>query len=112
MANKNESFISVLKRNLNGLCELVNEQLFEGCRDWYWVGEHHGGICCFDDTDYLNVEDMILILEQDITYDQYSEWRNAELDHPDQHINLRSWLMGARHEMLRNDNENDNENHD
>lgn len=109
MANKNESFISVLKRNLNGLCELVNEQLFEGCREWYWVGDHHGGICCFDDTDYLNVEDMILILEQDVTYDQYAEWHNAELDHPYQHINLRSWLMGARHEMLRNENDDEND---
>lgn len=102
---KNSDFISVIKSNLNGLCELVNEQLFEGCREWYWVGEHHGGICCFDDTDYLNVEDMILIIEQEVTYEHYSSWHNAELDHPKQHINLRSWLMGARHEMLRNKND-------
>ena len=85
---------------LNLLCVAVNRQIFEGCREWHWVGDAVGGVCCFDDTDFLNTEDMLLILEKNITYEQYEEWHCAELDNPDIHINLRSWLRGARHQML------------
>lgn len=93
-------YVLWLKEVLDALAESINQHLFEGCRDWYWIGDHNGGICCFDDTDYLNVEDMILILEENVTYEQYEEWHCAELDHPERHINLRSWLMGARHDMF------------
>ncbi|MBQ0074566.1 MAG: hypothetical protein KBT34_10265 [Prevotella sp.] len=88
-----------LKLQLFDLAEAINKKLFDGCREWHWVGDMIGGVCCFDDTDFINVEDMILIVDKDVDYDTYAEWRNAESDHPHQHINLRSWLMGARHEM-------------
>lgn len=91
--------IEETKKMLNDLAEAVNQKLFDGCREWYWVGDMIGGMCCFDDTDYLKVEDMILIFDKDVDYETYAEWRNAELDNPNIHINLHSWLMGARHEM-------------
>ena len=43
---------------------------------------------------------MVRILDNDIDYDEYSEWRNANLDN-NRYINLKSWLMGARHEMFK-----------
>ena len=45
----------------------------------------------FMDTDFLSPEDMVRIIENDITYDEYAEWREANLDH-NSYINLKSWL--------------------
>ena len=47
----------------------------------------------------LNPEDMVRIIENGLTYDEYAEWRDANLDNG-RYINLKSWLMGARHDML------------
>lgn len=51
------------------------------------------------DTDFLNPEDMVRIIENDMTYDEYVEWREANI-HNARYINLKSWLMGLRHDML------------
>jgi hypothetical protein len=85
----------------NELAGLVNKQLFDGCRTWYWIGEDVGGACDFEEADILNAEDMVRILENDMDYDDYAEWRNANLDN-EKYINLKSWLMGARHDMFNN----------
>ena len=87
------------KKSCNELAELVNQQLFDGCRKWYWIGDDVGGVCDFECVDILNSEDMLRIIENGLTYDEYAEWRNANLDNG-RYINLRSWLMGARHDML------------
>lgn len=100
-----QKIIEKTKKALDELAEAVNEHLFEGCRDWYWVGDRVGGLCCFDEYDFLNVDEMVLILEEDVDYDTYAEWRNAEIDHPEQYINLKSWLMGARYEIINNNTE-------
>lgn len=84
----------------NKLAELVNQRLFDGCRDWHWIGDDVGGTCDFEDVDVLNTEDMIRILENNMDYDDYAEWRDANIDN-NRYINLKSWLMGARHEMFK-----------
>lgn len=84
----------------NKLAELVNQRLFDGSRTWCWIGDDVGGTCDFEDVDVLNTEDMIRILENDMDYDDYSEWRDANIDN-NRYINLKSWLMGARHEMFK-----------
>ena len=98
------SVVRKYKKACDDLAELVNEQLFDGCREWYWIGDEVGGACDFEETDVLNPEDMVRIIENGLTYDEYAEWREANLDHA-QYINLKSWSMGARHDML--DKEND-----
>jgi hypothetical protein len=85
----------------NKLAEFVNTQLFDGCREWSWIGGDFGGLCDFEDTDVISTEDMVRILKNDMSYDEYSEWRNANLDN-EKYINLKSWLMGARHDMFNN----------
>ena len=87
------------KKSCNELAELVNQQLFDGCRKWYWIGDDVGGVCDFDCIDVLNPDDMVRIIENGLTYDEYAEWRNANLDNK-RYINLKSWLMGLRHDML------------
>lgn len=81
------------------MVEVVNSQLFEGLRSWYWVADEVGGICDFGDTDFLNTQEMALILENNMTYDDYVEWREANLEN-EKYINLKSWIMGARHQMI------------
>lgn len=87
------------KKSCNELAELVNQQLFDGCRKWYWIGDDVGGVCDFYGVDVLEPEDMLRIIENGLTYDEYAEWRNANSDNK-RYINLKSWLMGLRHDML------------
>ena len=105
MKKKNKpqlSAVEQIKTACNELAASVNQQLFDGCRQWYWVGGDVGGVCDFEDVDVLNLEDMVLIIEKNMTYDEYAEWRNANIDN-NQYINLKSWLMGMRPDLV-NDN--------
>lgn len=98
--------VAMFHNSCNLLAALVNKQLFEGSRSWYWIGDDVGGMCDFEETDIINAEDMVRIIEHHMTYDEYAEWRNANLDN-NRHINLKSWLMGARHEMFNDNNDNE-----
>ena len=99
--NKSQKeMIELFKFACNSLATAVNKQLFDGCRKWYWIGDDVGGMCDFEDTDVLNPEDMVRIIENNMSYEEYAEWRNANLDN-NRYINLRSWLMGARHDMFK-----------
>ena len=69
-------------------------------REFHWILDIPGGLCDFEDTDLLSPDEMVLILEYNMSYEQYAEWREANLTHKPT-INLRSWLMGLRHEMLK-----------
>lgn len=80
------------------LVNVINEQLFDDSRDPYWIGDVCGGLCDFGDTDFLNPEEMALIIMNEVTYEQYVEWREANIANESK-INLQSWLMGARHSM-------------
>lgn len=102
MDKNTEYIITNFKAACNDLAELVNQQLFHGERNnWYWIGDTAGGICDYGDTDFLETENMLLILGNNVSYEQYEEWRDANIEHEEQgHINLKSWLMGCRHYML------------
>lgn len=80
------------------LVNVINEQMFDGSRDPYWIGDVCGGLCDFGDTDFLNPEEMALIIMNEVTYEQYVEWREANLANESK-INLQSWLKGERHSM-------------
>ena len=92
------------RESCDRLAELVNEQLFDGCRKWYWIGNEVGGLCDFYAVDVLKLEDMVRIIENNMTYDEYAEWRDANLDN-NHYIDLKSWLMGLRHDMLKEEKE-------
>lgn len=103
-SNKNirkaPSVVRNFKKACDDLAELVNEQLFDGCRKWYWIGDEVGGVCDFEEADVLNPEDMVRIIENGLTYNEYAEWRESNLNNG-RYINLKSWLMGLRHDMLK-----------
>ena len=87
----------------DGLAASVNQQLFDGCRKWYWIGGAEEGVCDFYGCDVLKTENMVRIIENNMTYDEYAEWRDANLDN-NRYINLKAWLMGARHGILNKNN--------
>ena len=97
--------IELFKFACNSFATAVNKQIFDGYRDWCWIGDEVGGLCDFMDTDFLSPEEMVRIIENKMTYDEYAEWREANIDN-NRYIDLKSWLMGLRHDML---NKNDNE---
>lgn len=92
--------VELFRNASNRLATFVNMQLFDGCRKWHWIGDEVGGACDFEEADVLNAEDMVRIIENNMSYDEYAEWRNANLDN-NRYINLKSWLMGARHAMFK-----------
>ena len=96
--------VTMFQSYCNQLATLVNDQLFDGCRKWYWIGDEVGGACDFEETDVLNPDDMVRIIENCMTYDEYAEWRDANIDN-NRYINLKSWLMGLRHDMLTEEKE-------
>ena len=91
--------LELFRESCDRLAELVNEQLFDGCRKWYWIGNEIGCMCDFEEADVLKPEDMVHIIENGLTYDEYAEWREANLDNG-RYIDIKSWLMGLRHDML------------
>lgn len=99
MAQNSTATITAFRKACDDLADAVNEQLFDGARDYYWIGGKEGGACDFDDCDIINSDDMVRILEHGMTYEHYSEWRDANLDQT-QYINLSSWLKGLRHDMI------------
>lgn len=82
------------------LVNVINEQLFDDSRDPYWIGGVCGGLCDFGDSDFLNPEEMALIIMNEVTYEQYAEWREANLA-SERKINLQSWLKCERHSMMK-----------
>lgn len=95
--------IAAFEKSCDELARQVNHRLFDDSRSWYWVGDEKGGICDFDDADFLTPEEMVIILQTPhFTYDQYAEWRDANIEYGETKgfINLRSWIKGCRHSML------------
>ena len=98
--------VSVIQRfndACNDLARIINKVLFNGGRDnWYWIGDEPGGTCDFADSDFLTPEEMVLILRSGLSYEQYAEWRDANVDNMGRkgYINLYSWINGCRHNIL------------
>ena len=100
--SQNVKLIQQFHDACNALANAVNVQLFDGMRDPYWVANEVGGICDFEETDFLTPEEMVLILQANLTYDEYAEWRNANIEYYETkgYINLKSWLKGCRFSMI------------
>ena len=101
--SKNAKLIQQFHDACSALANAVNVQLFDGMRDPYWVADEVGGLCDFEATDFLTPEEMVLILQANLTYDEYAEWRNANSEYYETkgYINLKSWLKGCRFSMIK-----------
>ena len=116
MATKVNPIVSQFKIACNNLANEINEQLFECYREPSWVANEVGGICDFGDTDFLTPEEMVELLENDVKYSQYAEWRNYNIEHIKEtranphkkpFINLHSWLICCRENLIQESHENE-----
>lgn len=96
MKNGNNMISQRFINACNALAEAVNKQLFDGRREWYWIGDEVGSVCDYGGVDLLCPDDMVRITAYSISHDEYVEWRDANLDNH-RYIDFKSWLMGARH---------------
>lgn len=95
--------LQLFENDCNELARLVNKYLFNDERHWYWVDDYVGGTCDFGDTDFLSPIDMVVILDNNVTYEQHAEWRDANINNIERKgfINLFAWIKGCRHFMLK-----------
>ena len=101
----NKSIIKAFNTACNNLAQAVNEQLYDGKCKPYWRGDEVGGLCDFDGYAVLSPAEMVLVINNHLTYDQVMEWIDAGVDYnrereSEKYINLDAWIKGERYEML------------
>ena len=101
MATSDNKRIEASIREYKGACnnilaefaEKYDVQVDSDC----WVAGDVGTVACINEEFYLNMEDIILMLEKDVDWDEFLRWWDYNLEvsllelNP---INLRTWLMG------------------
>lgn len=95
----NDELVGQYKDICNKIADVINKHLFDSEHSYRWVSDRIGGVCDFGITFFLTVEDMILILENNMSKEEFFEWNNANLEHKD-YISLYSWLQGCRHNLV------------
>lgn len=96
-----------LHKAYEAVCDTYAQRLIEQLGlnkdDAYWVSDEIGGTFAFGDNYFLNMEEIILLVDNCIGYDEFDEWYCQWTDMDREHrINLRSWIMGARQRMFNN----------
>lgn len=91
-----EKIINNYRNACEELAQAVNDYLFDGEREMIWSG----GLCDFGACEFLSPDEMAEILESGMTREDYREWSDWKLNGT-QYINLHSWVMGLRPEMLK-----------
>ena len=95
----NDELVGQYKDICNKIADVINKHLFDSEHSYRWVSDRIGGVCDFGISSFLTVEDMILILENNMSKEEFFEWNNANLKHVD-YISLYSWLQGCRHNLV------------
>lgn len=98
---------NTLHKAYEAVCDTYAQRLIEqlGLRkdDAYWVLDEVGDVFAFGDNYFLNMEEIGLLVDNCIGYDEFDEWYSQWTDfEKENRINLRSWIMGARPEMFNN----------
>ena len=79
------------------LAELLKMWELDGCYG-YWNSDQPGTIYHYGETHNLSMEDIVFIVENDITEDEVMEWEDYCLDAYEFHFatpNLKSWMKGC-----------------
>ena len=88
-----------LENAVNAYTDILIERWELGRADCYWVGDRVGlDLFCFGDISVMSLEDIVYIVEQGITIEEFWEYEQYNVDASEfnfNHINLRSWHEGA-----------------
>jgi hypothetical protein len=91
-----------LRYELNKAVHAYMDELYKQF-DWaecygYWVSDDTTGIYCYADTHYLNLSDIVFIVENKVTIDEFEEWEHYCMwahEFNQTEPNLRSWHNGC-----------------
>lgn len=95
-----------LHKVYEAVCDTYAQRLIEQLGlsedEAYWVSDDIGGTFAYSDSYFLSMEDIVMLVDNCIGYDEFNEWYNqwTDFDNKDR-TNLRSWIMGARPEMFK-----------
>lgn len=97
---------NTLHKAYETVCETYAQRLIEQLGlnkdDAYWVSDEIGSTFAYGDNYFLNMEEIVLLVDNGIDFDEFNEWYEQWTDFDsDNRINLRSWLMGARPGMFK-----------
>lgn len=80
------------------LLELANMWEWDCKSDGYWIGDEVGDVWCYGDNIFIGFDDMRYVVENDVSYETYSEWQEYcvwanefNQDTP----NLNAWCKGC-----------------
>lgn len=93
-------------------CETYAQRLIEQLGlnkdEAYWVSDEIGGTFTYGDWYFLNMEEIVLLVDNCIGFDEFDEWYSQWTDFErESRINLRSWIMGARPGMFNEGEKNE-----
>lgn len=96
---------NTLHKAYESVCDTYAQRLIEQLGlnkdESYWVSDEIGGTFAYGDCYFLNMEEIVLLVDNCIGYDEFNEWYCQWTDFErENRINLRSWLMGARPGMF------------
>lgn len=91
-----------LKKDFEDSCEAYVKAMlnnFEIDRSsCFWVADEVGGVFMVGDMLSLNMQDIVYIVDNSISYDDCVDWQDYNLwanEFNFNHLNLKSWHMGA-----------------
>lgn len=95
-----------LHKAYEAVCEVYKQRLIEQFDldpiDVYWVGDDVGGLLDIQGTYSLHLPEIVTIVDNVMLFDDFIDWwyqwTEEGNDHP---INLNSWLMGLRPDMVK-----------
>lgn len=64
----------------------------------YWVADEVGGVFSYGESIFINMEDIVFCVENDIDENEYTEWQEYNVEANEfgfDFINLKSWHMGC-----------------
>ena len=101
--NITKAHLRMLKENYEKAC---NDYLHVLARMWewdcksygFWIGDEVGGIYSYGEQLFINMDNIIYVVENDISYSTYMEWLDYTVwasEFGQSIPNLKSWVSGC-----------------
>lgn len=96
-----DCYVGIMDTFRRRLCDLWKMEY----EDAWWTGaDAVDGVLCIGDF-YVNAEDVVLLVSNQVSFDDFMPWYMQWIDTGSRNICLRAWLNGARPEIVDNGKE-------